>query len=64
MTLYLLHYKRVAFPVLDFGLLRLKTMRAAIVGGFLFRLGIGSLAVPAAAAAAGRLRPDAVSVRA
>ena len=43
MTLYLLHYKRVAFPVLDFGLLRLRTMRAAIVGGFLFRLGIGAL---------------------
>jgi len=43
MTLYVLHYKRVAFPVLDFGLLRLRTMRAAIVGGFLFRLGIGAL---------------------
>ena len=43
MTLYLLHYKRVPFPVLDFGLLRLRTMRAAIVGGFLFRLGIGAL---------------------
>jgi EmrB/QacA subfamily drug resistance transporter len=43
MTLYLLHYKRVPFPVLDFSLLRLRTMRAAIVGGFLFRLGIGAL---------------------
>jgi MFS family permease len=43
MTLYILHYKRVPFPVLDFDLLRLKTMRAAIGGGFLFRLGIGAL---------------------
>lgn len=43
MTLYVLHYKRVPFPVLDFGLLRLRTMRAAIVGGFMFRLGIGAL---------------------
>jgi MFS family permease len=29
--------------VLDFALLRLPTMRASIVGGFLFRLGIGAL---------------------
>jgi len=43
MTLYVLHYKKVAFPVLDFSLLRLKTMRASILGGFLFRLGIGAL---------------------
>ena len=32
-----------ASPVLDFSLLRLPTMRAAIIGGFLFRLGIGAL---------------------
>ena len=43
MTLYVLHYKRVPYPVLDFSLLRLTTMRATIFGGFLFRLGIGSL---------------------
>jgi EmrB/QacA subfamily drug resistance transporter len=43
MTLYVIHARRTASPVLDFGLLRLPTMRASIVGGFLFRLGIGSL---------------------
>jgi len=43
MTLYILHYRSVPFPVLDFSLLRLRTMRAAIIGGFLFRLGIGAL---------------------
>jgi EmrB/QacA subfamily drug resistance transporter len=43
MTLYVIHSRRTASPVLDFGLLRLPTMRASIVGGFLFRLGIGSL---------------------
>jgi len=43
MTLYVFHARRVASPVLDFSLLRLKTMRASLVGGFLFRLGIGAL---------------------
>ena len=43
MTLYVIHARRTASPVLDFGLLRLPTMRAAVFGGFLFRLGIGSL---------------------
>jgi EmrB/QacA subfamily drug resistance transporter len=43
MTLYLRHAERTASPVLDFSLLRLSTMRASIVGGFLFRLGIGAL---------------------
>jgi EmrB/QacA subfamily drug resistance transporter len=43
MTLYVIHARRTDSPVLDFGLLRLATMRASIVGGFLFRLGIGSL---------------------
>jgi len=43
MTLYLRHAKRTASPVLDFSLLRLATMRASIVGGFLFRIGIGAL---------------------
>ncbi|GIQ76649.1 MFS transporter [Bradyrhizobium sp. RD5-C2] len=43
MTLYLIHARRTGSPVLDFGLLRLPTMRASIVGGFLFRLGIGAL---------------------
>jgi EmrB/QacA subfamily drug resistance transporter len=43
MTLYVIHARRTASPVLDFSLLRLSTMRAAVIGGFLFRLGIGSL---------------------
>lgn len=43
MTLYVLHSWRVPVPVLDFSLLRLKTMRASIIGGFLFRLGVGAL---------------------
>src|ERR1700745_3150802 len=43
MTLYVIHARRTASPVLDFSLLRLSTMRASIVGGFMFRLGIGSL---------------------
>jgi EmrB/QacA subfamily drug resistance transporter len=43
MTLYVIHARRTASPVLDFSLLRMHTMRAAIIGGFMFRLGIGAL---------------------
>src|SRR5438309_6900458 len=43
MTLYVMHARRTASPVLDFSLLRLATMRASIIGGFMFRLGIGAL---------------------
>jgi EmrB/QacA subfamily drug resistance transporter len=43
MTLYVIHARRTGSPVLDFGLLRLPTMRASIIGGFMFRLGIGAL---------------------
>ena len=43
MTLYVIHGRRTASPVLDFALLRLPTMRASILGGFLFRLGIGAM---------------------
>jgi MFS family permease len=43
MTLYVIHARRTASPVLDFTLLRLPTLRASIVGGFMFRLGIGAL---------------------
>src|SRR4051794_11242633 len=38
MTLYVLHARRTGSPVLDFTLLRLPTLRAAILGGFMFRL--------------------------
>ena len=43
MTLYVIHARRTGSPVLDFSLLRLPTLRAAIIGGFMFRLGIGAL---------------------
>ena len=43
MMLYVIHARRTASPVLDFSLLRLPTMRASIIGGFMFRLGIGAL---------------------
>lgn len=43
MALYLRHARRTASPVLDFSLLRLTTMYSSIVGGFIFRLGIGAL---------------------
>ena len=43
MTLYVMHARRTGSPVLDFAMLRLPTLRAAIIGGFLFRLGIGAL---------------------
>jgi MFS family permease len=43
MTAYVIHARRTASPVLDFGLLHLPTMRASILGGFLFRLGIGAM---------------------
>jgi EmrB/QacA subfamily drug resistance transporter len=43
MTAYLIHARNTPAPVLDFSLLQLPTMRAGVVGGFLFRLGIGSL---------------------
>src|SRR5438045_3386403 len=43
MTLCVIHGRRAASPVLDFTLMRLPTFRASIIGGFLFRLGIGAL---------------------
>ncbi len=43
MTLYVLHARKTASPVLDFSLLRLATLRASIIGGFVFRIGIGAL---------------------
>ncbi len=43
MTLYVIHARKTPAPALDFSLLRLATLRASIIGGFLFRLGIGAL---------------------
>ena len=42
-TLYVFHARRVKAPPLDFKLTRYPTFRAALIGGFLFRLGIGAL---------------------
>jgi EmrB/QacA subfamily drug resistance transporter len=40
---YVIHAKRTPAPILDLNLLKLPTFRASIVGGFLFRLGVGAL---------------------
>jgi EmrB/QacA subfamily drug resistance transporter len=42
-ALYVRHARRTDSPVLDFSLMRLPTMYASILGGFMFRLGIGAL---------------------
>jgi EmrB/QacA subfamily drug resistance transporter len=41
--LYLVHARTVPAPVLDFSLLKLPTFRASVLGGFMFRMGIGAL---------------------
>jgi EmrB/QacA subfamily drug resistance transporter len=43
MFAYTLHARRTPAPVLDFALFRIPTFRASVIGGFLFRLGIGAL---------------------
>jgi MFS family permease len=43
-TAYVLHARRTPTPVLDFSLIRIPSFRANVVGGSLFRLGIGALA--------------------
>src|SRR5580692_11591250 len=40
---YVVHARRTPAPILDLSLLKLPTFRASIVGGFLFRLGVGAL---------------------
>ncbi len=40
---YIVHARRAPAPILDLGLFKLPTFRASIVGGFMFRLGIGAL---------------------
>ncbi len=42
LTLYVLHARRRPHAVLDLSLLRIPTFRASILGGFLFRMGIGA----------------------
>jgi len=41
-TLYVMHARIHAHPVIDLGLLRIPTFRSAIVGGLLFRIGVGA----------------------
>jgi MFS family permease len=43
MTAYLVHARRTPAPALDFSLLRIPTMGASVIGGFMFRVGIGAL---------------------
>ena len=40
---YVIHARRTPAPILDLNLLKLPTFRASIIGGFMFRLGIGAL---------------------
>ena len=39
----MLHARRTPAPVLDLSLLKIPTLRAAIVGGFVYRSGIGAM---------------------
>ena len=43
MALYVRHAKRVAAPILDLNLLKLRTYRTSVVGGFFFRAGVGAI---------------------
>jgi len=40
---YLVHAKRTPVPALDLTLFKLPTFRASVVGGFIFRIGIGAM---------------------
>ena len=62
MTLYVIHARRTASPVLDFSLLRLPTMRASHHRRLPVPPRHRRAAVPAAAVDAGRLRPVAVPI--
>ncbi len=43
LAVYARHARSVAAPILDLSLLGIPTFRASVLGGFLFRIGIGSL---------------------
>jgi EmrB/QacA subfamily drug resistance transporter len=43
LAVYTIHARKTKFPILDLRLLALPTFRASIVGGSLFRIGIGAL---------------------
>jgi EmrB/QacA subfamily drug resistance transporter len=40
--LYLLHFRRTAYPVLNLNLIRVATFRASVLGGSTFRIGAGA----------------------
>jgi len=40
---YVLHARRTAAPILDLSLFKFATFRASVLGGFMFRIGIGAL---------------------
>lgn len=43
LVLYVLHARRVPYPLMDLGLLKLPTFRIGVIGGSLFRIGIGAI---------------------
>jgi EmrB/QacA subfamily drug resistance transporter len=43
MGLYVLHYRRAKYPIINLGLLTIPTFRVSTVGGGLFRMGIGAM---------------------
>ena len=43
MALYILHARRIAYPIVDLGLLKISTFLVATLGGGLYRMGIGAL---------------------
>ncbi|HTO54840.1 MAG TPA: MFS transporter [Myxococcota bacterium] len=43
LLLYAWHAGRVPAPIVDVALLRVRTFRASVLGGFIFRIGIGAL---------------------
>jgi MFS family permease len=43
LAVYLRYAQRAPAPVLDFKLLKLPTFRASVIGGFLFRVGVGAM---------------------
>ncbi|MGA9722907.1 MAG: MFS transporter [Candidatus Binatus sp.] len=43
MALYIIHARRINYPIIDMGLLKIPTFLVATLGGGLFRMGIGAL---------------------
>jgi EmrB/QacA subfamily drug resistance transporter len=42
-VLYMRHSRQVSAPVIDFSLLALPSFRASLIGGYLFRIGVGAM---------------------